>query len=617
MPAAAVAGGGPIARAITLLRGRSLGARLVLTLTGIGLVGSLVISLLLVGMITPSFRALEHRVVQAQVERTRAALAESGTAIRSAAGAFAVWNADDDRPPRTAGKEGFSPPAMAELGVNGMALLDRHGQVVIARWIDGAGRDDPARRAVLATATAGGALGLPDPAGGTRTFFIRLQGEVAAVAVAPVRSGRDRADASGYLVMARAITPERLSALLQVPGVALGTPAHGVVEASAQRMVVAVPLPGADGQPVASVRVPIARDVSRLGRRMLLLTVAASTLLLLLLLLMLRRTVSRVVLEPLERVERHMHQVRASGALVLLGEEERQDEIGSLERSLNAMLRQLHDLREQIEAQSFALGRSESAVAVMHNVRNALNPVSTILSHGLRQAPAVERALMQRAAEELAQADVPDARRRKLAAFVQAGIEAGEAARVEQLRQLSIGREAMAHVLDIIGEQQALAHDRPQLAEVDVTEVIARHATIARYADGCSIALSFPAQPMQALANRVMLSQVIGNLFANAAESIVAAGRNSGSIAVTIAREDDAVVIRIRDDGEGFAPEAAAMLFHRDFSTRAHKSGGLGLHWCANSMTAMQGALALISEGRGLGATAVLTLRPAPATMPA
>jgi hypothetical protein len=34
----------------------------------------------------------------------------------------------------------------------------------------------------------------------------------------------------------------------------------------------------------------------------------------------------------------------------------------------------------------------------------------------------------------------------------------------------------------------------------------------------------------------------------------------------------------------------------------------LGLHWCANTMVAMGGSLTLVSEGQGLGASAVLEL---------
>mgnify|MGYP002526077392 CR=1 FL=1 len=68
------------------------------------------------------------------------------------------------------------------------------------------------------------------------------------------------------------------------------------------------------------------------------------------------------------------------------------------------------------------------------------------------------------------------------------------------------------------------------------------------------------------------------------------------------------VTVTIADNGEGFDPLDAPMLFQAGYSTRKAKSGGLGLHWCANWMAAMGGALRLESEGPGLGARAILTL---------
>jgi signal transduction histidine kinase len=341
--------------------------------------------------------------------------------------------------------------------------------------------------------------------------------------------------------------------------------------------------------------------------------VGGSTLLLLMVLVMLRRYFARLVLIPLSRVEAHMQRVRASGSMTMLEDDGPRDEIGALIGSFNAMLSQLKDLREQVEVQSFALGRSESAVAVMHNVRNALNPISTILSQGTAKRPPIDRATLNRAAEELGRDDVPPERRRKLAEFVRACIDALDAGHKDQVRQLDIGRRAMAQVLEIIGEQQAHAHERPALAPCDITEIIAQNATIARYSGEVSIAFSFPAKRLMVLASRVILSQVIGNLFSNAAEAIASAGRLSGSITVTVEELDGKVRVRIRDDGEGFDPKTAPALFQRGFSTRPHKSGGLGLHWCANSMNAMEGSLWLESEGKGRGAVAILTLAAAPA----
>jgi C4-dicarboxylate-specific signal transduction histidine kinase len=208
----------------------------------------------------------------------------------------------------------------------------------------------------------------------------------------------------------------------------------------------------------------------------------------------------------------------------------------------------------------------------------------------------------------LAKDDLPEPRRAKLLAFVTAALDAETRDRDARRQELQIGREAMSHVLEIIGAQQSAAHERPAVEPCDVTEIIAKNATIARYSGSVSIAFSFPAQPCQVLASRIILSQVIGNLFSNAADAIAAKGTASGSITVMIEEQGETAYIAIRDDGEGFAAESTPTLFQRGFSTRQHKSGGLGLHWCANSMAAMHGSLRLESEGPGRGAVAILTL---------
>jgi signal transduction histidine kinase len=592
---------------------RSLGARLVLILTAVGVVGAVAITLLLAAIILPSFNKLERRSVDAHVERTHAALAEYANKVESAVKDYGDWNdsyAYMARPSAAFERESFSPLAMANLDVNAMAYVADGRRIVIARWIDEAHRDQPAMRARLMRMIGERDLSRLLKGRSSASFYARLGGVVAAVGVAQVRRSDGTGTPRGFVLMAREITSPQLAALLQLDArIDLNPAREEAVQQSRARMSITVPIDGAGGEPVASARFTVPREVSMLGKRMLLVAVAGSVLLLLIVLMMLRRMIGRLVLVPLARVERHMERVRASGSLALLEDDGRRDEIGSLGLSFNAMLAQLKDLREQIEAQSFALGRSESAVAVMHNVRNALSPISTVISHGIGKPPPVDGAMLARAAGELGKSDIAEARRVKLGAFVAAGVSALETARAEQVEQLRIGRDALAHVLDIIGQQQAAAHERPHLSECDVTDVIAQNATIARYSGTTQIAFSYPAEPHPVLANRVILSQVVGNLFANAAEAIAAVGRASGRITVSFARVDGRVEVRISDDGEGFEPHVGAALFQRGYSTRAHKSGGLGLHWCANSMTAMEGALRLESEGRGTGASAVLTLK--------
>ncbi|HEY0623379.1 CHASE4 domain-containing protein [Sphingomonas sp.] len=595
----------------------SLGAKLVAILTGIALLGAGAVTLLLALVITPGFEQLEQAAVNGHVERTRAALAEYASKVEISVRDYGDWNGSYDymgSPNRAFEEDSFASSAMTNLGINGMAYVTPRGQVVLARWLDiDSGRDAPDMRARMLETI--GRIDFTRALAGknSTSFYVRLGDQIAVLGIALVRRTDGSGPARGYVTMARLLTSKQLSTLLQVEArldVSRPVP-DAVVTQHGESLAVAVPIRGAGGAPVASATYQVPRDLSALGRDMLLFAAGGTVLLLLVVMAVLSLMIARLVLRPLHRVERHMGLVRRSGDLLPLTEKARGDEIGSLVSSFNGMLSQLKDLREQVEAQSFKLGQSESAVAVMHNVRNALNPVSTVLSQRLAQPAVADRALLDRALAELADEAIPAARRQKLAAFLAAAFESEARAREEHAAQMAIGRDALQNVLEIIGKQQEQAHERPPLDSCDVTDIVARNATIARYSGGSSIAFHFPSKPHWALANRVLVSQVIGNLFANAAEAIAATGRDSGSISVTIREQDGKIEITIRDDGEGFDPETGAKLFQRGFSTRQGKMGGLGLHWCANSMIAMGGSLALRSDGKGTGARAVLTLQAA------
>lgn len=592
----------------------SLGAKLVAILAGVALAGAGAMALLLTFVITPGFDRLEQTAVDSHIARTRAALAEYASKVEASVRDYGDWDGSYDymsSPNRAFEEDSFASSAMTNLGINGMVYVTPERQVVLARWLDiDRGHDAQAMRERMIEAVARIDVAKVLAGANSRSFYVRLGDRIAVLGIARVRRTDGSGPSRGYVAMARLLTSEQLSKLLQVKAV-LGSP-HAVRDATVVQhedmLAVAVPVGGADGAPVASATYQVPRELSALGRNMLLLAVGGTILLLLIVMGVLSLMMARLVLRPLNRVERHMGVVRRSGDLVPLTDAPRGDEIGSLVTNLNAMLSQLKNLREQVEAQSFKLGQSESAVAVMHNVRNALNPVSTVLSQGLMQASAADRVLLDRALAELADADIPAARRRKLAAFVAAALESETRAREERNAQMEIGRDALHNVLEIIGRQQEQANERPPLDSCDVTDIVARNATIARYSGVSSIAFHFPSRPYWVVANRVLLSQVIGNLFANAAEAIDATGRKGGGISVVIREHDGKVEVTIRDDGEGFDPEAAAQLFQRGFSTRPQKSGGFGLHWCANSMAAMGGSLTLRSDGKGNGARAVLTL---------
>ncbi len=343
------------------------------------------------------------------------------------------------------------------------------------------------------------------------------------------------------------------------------------------------------------------------GRDTALWSAAAGGLLLVAVLATLRIAVARHVADPLRQVAQAMAAPSEPAPRLVPGTPA---EIRALSRQLSLMQQQVQEQAGQRELRSFRLGRTESRAALVHNARNALSPISAILSHGLAQPPVAERDMIERVVAELARSDLPPARREKLAAYLMTAIDSVARARIERLAQFETGRAALANILDIIGGPQDMAAEAPILDRCDVTDLIARNGAIARYGDGGSIAVSFPASPCWVRADRVILSQVIGNLFRNAVEAIAARGDGDGQVIVSVI-DGPEVTVTIADDGEGFDPGDAPMLFQHGYSTRKAKAGGLGLHWCANWMVAMGGRLQLDSDGPGLGARAILTLPPA------
>jgi sensor histidine kinase regulating citrate/malate metabolism len=62
------------------------------------------------------------------------------------------------------------------------------------------------------------------------------------------------------------------------------------------------------------------------------------------------------------------------------------------------------------------------------------------------------------------------------------------------------------------------------------------------------------------------------------------------------------VRMTVSDDGAGIDKANLTNVFERGFSTKRDKTGGLGLHWSANSVAAMAGRMYAESDGPGKGA---------------
>ena len=100
---------------------------------------------------------------------------------------------------------------------------------------------------------------------------------------------------------------------------------------------------------------------------------------------------------------------------------------------------------------------------------------------------------------------------------------------------------------------------------------------------------------------------VLQNLIQNAAESAAQAGmlrvRLRFEAELTTTDGQQALRLRVRDDGAGIAAESLPKLFGKGYSTKPQATNsGLGLHWCANTLHALGGGISAYSDGLGHGA---------------
>jgi signal transduction histidine kinase/CheY-like chemotaxis protein len=118
-----------------------------------------------------------------------------------------------------------------------------------------------------------------------------------------------------------------------------------------------------------------------------------------------------------------------------------------------------------------------------------------------------------------------------------------------------------------------------QRQEVSLESVVQRCLTelgMGRLAEAHELALTLQTEPVRVEGDPVRLEQVICNLLHNAIKYTP----RGGSVSVSVAREGDEAVIRVRDTGLGISPDMLGKIFEpftQVESSRKRSEGGLGL----------------------------------------
>jgi nitrogen fixation/metabolism regulation signal transduction histidine kinase len=152
---------------------------------------------------------------------------------------------------------------------------------------------------------------------------------------------------------------------------------------------------------------------------------------------------------------------------------------------------------------------------------------------------------------------------------------------------------------DIITRFLELARDRKsETKAVKLDELLEEILTLLKpEAESLQIDLRWQTERCQLVADPGEITQVIHNLFSNAKEAL--AGK-PGRVAVTLACEEEAVLLRFEDSGPGFGGHSDEQLFTPYFTTK--ESGtGLGLATVHRIVTGLSGEITTGASALGGG----------------
>jgi signal transduction histidine kinase len=320
------------------------------------------------------------------------------------------------------------------------------------------------------------------------------------------------------------------------------------------------------------------------------------------------------VLNPIAKMTAHAVQLGESESLNQRLALNRSDELGVLAAEFDRMTDHLAEARQRLIDQSFVSGKAGMAAGILHNIGNAVTPI-TVRLHTIgdlfKSAPADD---LDRAVAELESGTPPPDRRADLARFVQLGaVELAALVRAAQ-EQLGGAIVQVAHVQQILSAQEQVSRAGAIAGPVELAPIV-RHVAAGLSPDLLKVVQIEIDPSLGAIGavrgNHVEVQQVVGNLILNAAESIKSHCISGGRIRVRAWREPGSAPalahLAFEDNGAGIGTHDLTKMFQRGFSTK-QRGSGLGLHWSATAVAALGGKLYAESAGAGRGATLHLLL---------
>ena len=261
-----------------------------------------------------------------------------------------------------------------------------------------------------------------------------------------------------------------------------------------------------------------------------------------------------------------------------------------LERRVEERTRELKDTQSELLDTARQAGMAEIATNVLHNVGNVLNSVNIsaeLITRKLRSSKALGLGkamhLINEHPGDLGTFLTRDEKGKLLPGYLNqlvAAIALEQQGMTDELAQLS---KSVDHIKDIVATQQSYAGANSLMEPLYINQLLEdalRMNAGALTRHHVTVVKEYGDVP-QLMGDKHRLLLILINLISNAKYAMYDLSNRARQLTLGVKVVDDTILrIRVKDDGEGIAPENLTRIFAHGFTTR--KDGhGFGLHSCA------------------------------------
>lgn len=310
-----------------------------------------------------------------------------------------------------------------------------------------------------------------------------------------------------------------------------------------------------------------------------------------------------------------------------LNEESIKEHQENLEDTVKERTKELELVQEELIIKALEAGRAQLSAMVLHNIGNAITPVSLNVIH-LKNSEfkKINQYLIQcyndfkDHKQDLSNYVTQDERGRKVAAYMGELIDSFETARVNQDKTLSNIEAGIDYISEILTLQQAYSAEKQETKQKTYFNSLVQDSIKMQQSSidkhnptlTTNFAKNIPAMTIE----KNKLIQVVVNFIKNSCESIAQfnaledAGfsRTKHFIKITSCFSDISsnkkIILKISDSGIGVEKKEIDRIFEFGVSTKG--SSGFGLYYCKTFVESNNGSLRIKSPGFGKGAMIIM-----------